>query len=57
MGLCKELYDKLQHGDFLADIDRLHSWNPNSFEMMAVEFVEGINIAEGRFSAAIHSEF
>lgn len=57
MGLCSELYDRLPSSSFLADVGRLHSWNPNSFERMAVEFVEGINIAEGRFSAAFHSEF
>lgn len=46
MGLCEQIHDKLPHGDFLHDIDRLHVWKPNSFMKMAVEIVERINVAE-----------
>lgn len=55
MGLCNELYDKLPTSSFFADIDRLHSWKPNSFIKMSVDIVERINVAESGLAHLFYS--
>lgn len=55
MGLCNELYDKLPSSSFIADIDRLHTWNPNSFIKMSVDIVERINVAESGLARLFYS--